>query len=139
MSNNDKPISINGSNITGGNVNIGGSQTVSGDVSVTLQGVTTTISNLNAAEDQKAAIQALFTQLESTLKTYAASHPAEVAQIAKRAKDAVEEAASTTPDKEALAAKTTLLKAAANNIREVMPAVFGIAVTIVGSLLRLGS
>jgi hypothetical protein len=135
----DKPININGSNITGGNVNIGGSQTVSGDVSVTLQGVTNTISNLNAAEDQKAALQALFTQLESALKTYAASHPAEVTQIAKRAKDAVEEAASTTPDKESLAAKTTLLKSAANNIREVMPAVFGIAVTIVGSLLRLGS
>ncbi|MBX3082406.1 MAG: hypothetical protein KF716_12290 [Anaerolineae bacterium] len=102
-----------------------------------LQGVTATINNLNAAEDQKAALEALFSQLESTLRMYASSHPAETSQIATLARASLDQLAAA--DRDSLKSSVNALKAAANNIRELMPAVFGVAITIAGSLLRLGS
>ena len=135
----DKPnISISGSNTIGGIVNIGGTNTFHGNITVTMGNLNATVGAMNAAPDEKAALQKMIADLEAALKEAPAAQQADAEKIAKRAKDAVEEAAAEKPDTEVVEAKANLLKKAAENIRDVMPIVTTIAFGIVTQLLRGG-
>jgi ElaB/YqjD/DUF883 family membrane-anchored ribosome-binding protein len=138
MSDENPKINITGSNIQSGVTNIGGTQTFHGNVTVTMSGLTSTIGGMNAAEDQKVVLQKLIADLESALKQAPTDQQANAEKVAKRAKEAVEEAAAAQPDKEAVEAKANLLKKAAENVAGAMPVVLTIAMSIIAHLLKLG-
>src|SRR5437016_5981251 len=113
---NDKPnISISGSNIQSGITNIGGTQTFQQSVTVTMRDLATTVGGMNATQEDKVALQKLITELEAALKNAPIAQQADAEKIARRAKEAVQEAAAEEPEKDAVEAKANLLKKAAEN------------------------
>jgi ElaB/YqjD/DUF883 family membrane-anchored ribosome-binding protein len=136
----EKPnISISGSTIQGGIANIGGTQTFQQSVTLTMGNLSATVGGMNAAPDDKAALQKLIAELEAALKQAPAARQADAEKIAKRTKEVVEEASAAQPDQDAVAAKANLLKKAAENVASVLPVVTGIAVNIVAHLLKFGA
>ena len=108
---NDKPnISISGSNIQSGITNIGGTQTFQQSVTVTMRDLATTVGGMNATQEDKVALQKLITELEAALKNAPIAQQADAEKIARRAKEAVQEAAAEEPEKDAVEAKANLLK-----------------------------
>ncbi|MEP7287891.1 MAG: DUF4404 family protein [Chloroflexota bacterium] len=135
----DKPtINISGSNVQGGIVGIGGTQNFQQAVTLTLGNLSSTVGALQAPDPDKAELQKLIAELEAALKNAPAAHQDDAKKIAKRAKEAVEEAAADHPDKDGVEAKANLLKKAAENVAGAMPIVLTIATSIVAHLLKLG-
>jgi ElaB/YqjD/DUF883 family membrane-anchored ribosome-binding protein len=130
--NKNSNIHIGGS-VQGGNVNIGGTQTFHGSVTIT-QG---DIQQMSGSSDEKAELQRLLDQLQKQLEAAPAEQKAEADKIAKRSNELVEEAKAENPDKEAIEAKANLLKKAAENVRDVMPAVTMTALGVVTTILKL--
>ena len=129
---------LNNDNIQSGIVNIGGSQTFQGNVTITMSNLSATIGAMNAAQDEKAALQKLIEELKSALKQAPPTQQVDAEKSAKRAKEAVEEAVAANPEKDAVEMKVDLLKKAVENVAGVMPAVVPIAMNIVAHLLKMG-
>ena len=134
---NKNNIHIGGS-VQGGNVNIGGTQTFKGNVTVSMGDLSANIGAIpNADADQKAELAKLVTQLQEALKSVPAEKKEDAEKIAKRTQELVEEAGAAKPDGEAIEAKANLLKKAAENIQGALPVVFGIAGSIIGLIGKL--
>jgi len=126
-------------NIIGGNVNIGGTQDFHGAVTIIMHDVTNTINASSVPPDEKAALQKLVSDMENALKQEGSKNPDGAEEIAKRTKEAVEEAISKKPNRGAIEAKANLLKEAAQNVAGAMPIVVGIATNIVIAVLKMGT
>lgn len=120
-------ISIGGS-VTGGNVNIGGEQTFSGDVHI----------NTGEASSQKEEFAKLMSQLNEILAQAKVQNPKEAAEVTRRLEDVVTEAQQEKPDKESVAFKANKFKQAAEVLGAIMPSVLPIATQIVAYILNLG-
>lgn len=130
-------VNISGSNVQGGIVGIGGQQTVHGAVTITMGDLTATINVMSGADQtEKEQLQQWIAELEAALKAAPAERENDAQNVAKRAKELVEEAGEPEPDQEAVAAKANLLKKAAENVKEAMPVVLAIATNIVGYFLK---
>ncbi len=112
-------ISIGG-NVSGGNVNIGGSQTFHDNVTINMNAI-------SASEDHRQELAALVEQLNAALATL----PQEDAEVIETlAQDAVNEASKDKPNKRLLEIKGENLKKAAENLATVAPIVVKIAKTL---------
>jgi hypothetical protein len=131
--NNDRPNIHIGGSVQGGNVNIDGTQTFHGNVTIT-QG---DIQRMSGSSDEKSELQSLLDQLQKQLEAAPAEHKADADKIAKRSNELVEEAKAENPDKEAVEAKANLLKSAAENVKAVMPAVTMTALGVVTTILKM--
>ena len=114
--------------VSGGNVNVGGEQTFSGDVSINMGG-----DSLKNAEFAK-----LMAQLNEILAQAKVQNPKEAAELSRRLEDVVSEAKQETPDKESVEFKANKFKQAAEVLGAVMPSVLPIATQIVAHILNLG-
>ncbi|MCC7448787.1 MAG: hypothetical protein IT324_15315 [Anaerolineae bacterium] len=139
MSDDKSSQNLSKNTIQGGIVNIGGRQDFHEAATVTMRDLSATVGGMNAAQDDKAVLQKLIADLETAFKSIPTEQQANAEKIAKRAKEAVEEATTDKPDQEAVEAKANLLKKAAENVRDVMPIVTGIAINIVAQLLKMGA
>ena len=124
-------------NIVGGNINMGGTQDFHGSVTIIMNGVSNAINASSAPPDEKAALQKLATDMENALKQEGSKDLDGAEEVAKRTKEAVEEAVSKKPNRGAIEAKANLLKEAAQNVAGAMPIVVGIATNIVTAVLKL--
>jgi hypothetical protein len=120
-----------GGNVQGGNVNIGGTQTFQGNVTITVGDMTQTIQKGSAAPSDKEQLQTLVNDLRAALASVPAEHKANVEKVVKRTDELVSEVSEATLDKEGVESKAELLQKAADNIRAVLPSVFAIAASIV--------
>src|SRR5262245_57094301 len=128
MPDDKKPnISIGGS-VSGGNVNIGGEQTFSGDVSI----------NMGGGSAQNAEFAKLMAQLNEILTQAKIQNPKETAEVTRRLEDAVAESKQETPDKESVEFKVNKFKQAAEVLGAVVPSVLPIATQIVAHIINLG-
>ena len=100
MSDNKSSNNTSNSNIQGVFVNIGGTNTFHGNISVTMGTLNATVGAMNAAPDEKAALQKMIADLEAALKEAPAAQQADAEK----------------PDKEVVEAKANLLKKAAENM-----------------------
>jgi hypothetical protein len=132
---NNSNIRIGGS-VQGGNVNIGGDQTVHGNVTITMRDMTQTIQKGTASPSDKEQLQQLLDQLKAALAAVPAEHQESAGKIAKRTEELVAEVSETKPDKDGVEGKANLLLKAAQNIKEALPEVFAIAGAIVTFGLR---
>ncbi len=131
-------INISG-NMQGGMVNIGGTQTFHGTVTITMGDMTQTIQQGTAAPSDKEALQALVDQLRAAIAAapIPAEHKASVERVAKRTEELVSEVSSGEIDKEAIESKANLLKKAAENIKDVLPTAVLIGASIVAQVLKM--
>jgi len=131
-----KDINISG-NVQGGMVNIDGTMTTHGNVTITTRDMAQTIAGSPAAPDDKAALQKLVDELKAALASVPAEHKEAAEKVAKRVTEVVEEASAGKPDSDAVAAKANLLKTAADNIKTALPLAFPIATQIIAHVLKL--
>ena len=132
-------IRMRGSTVQGGMVNIGGKQEVHGSVTITMGNLTAIVGAMNAAEDEKVALQTLIADLEAALNQAPADQQNAAAEIARLTKKAVDEAAKTDPDQVEVKDRANLLKMAAENVKTALPLAAPIALNIVAHLLKFGS
>jgi hypothetical protein len=137
MSDEKPTINLTNSPVQAGIGGVGSNITISGDVSVTIGNLSAVVGGSALPEGDKAALQRLLAELEVALKAAPPETAADAAKVAKRAKEAVEEAAADQPEKDAIEAKTNLLKKAAENIAGAMPPVMQIAMNLIAHLLTL--
>jgi hypothetical protein len=120
-------ISIGG-NIKGGNVNIGGSQTFHGNLTITMGSMPA------ASEDVRETLKQQIEELLAELAKQPEDQTRGVKEVKMAAEDAVSEADKPEPDKERLQIRGDKLVEAAKNLATVAP----IAVKIAKTLLLIG-
>ncbi|HEX2993565.1 MAG TPA: hypothetical protein VHP14_02005 [Anaerolineales bacterium] len=132
-------INISGS-IQGGNVTIGGSQIFHGNANITTNDLKQTIrGNPNISPEDKEKLAKLVTQLDKLLENVPSELKAAAQKVADRTEELVSEVNEPEIEPEAVEMKANLLKKAAENIKEAMPAVLEITTQIVMHVLRIGS
>lgn len=117
-----------GGNVSGQNVLIGSTQTIHGDLSITVGPMPA------AAEDVRETLKAQITELLAELEKQPADQTDAVQEVKLAAEDAVAEADKPQPDKKRLEIRGENLKKAAKNLLSVAP----IAVKIAKTLLMIG-
>jgi hypothetical protein len=132
----NKNIHIGG-NVQGANVNIGGTQTFHGNVSITMGDLTQTIQKGSAAPNDKEALQKLMDDLKVALVSVPAEQKSNADKVAKRTEELVSEVSTPDVDTEAVESKANLLKKAADNLKEVLPTVALIGAGIVTQVLKM--
>ena len=115
--------------MSGGNVNIGGSQTFHGDVNIQYSALASAPGGSPLDE-----LKALFQELETALKQQPADKAEDVELAQEYANEIVEEASKEAPRKKKLAITGDNLKKAAENLLGVTP----IVAKIVQKLLMIG-
>jgi hypothetical protein len=117
-----------GGDVKGQNVVIGSTQTVHGDLTITVGAMPA------ASEDVRATLQAQVAELLAELEKQPADQTGAVKQVKMAAEDALAEAEKPQPDRDRLEMRGERLKQAAENLLAVAP----IAVKIAKTLLLLG-
>ena len=134
MANEDRQrsnIHIGGS-VKGDNVVIGSTQTIHGDLRITVGAMPT------ASEDVRQELLQQIAQLLKKLEAVPADHTDDVLAVQMAAEGAVAEAKKEQPEKRRLVIQGKNLKKAAEHLATVMPAVLPIATQVVATLLRIG-
>jgi hypothetical protein len=124
----NKPNIHIGGDVKGKNVIIGSTQTIHGDLTISMGGMPA------ASEDVRETLQAQIKDLLAELEKQSAEHTDQVQEIKLAAEDAVTEADKPEPDKQRLQIRGENLVKAAKNLLAVAP----IAVKIAETLLRVG-
>lgn len=119
-----KPSIHIGGNVTGQNVVIGGSQTIHGNLSITVGAMPA------APEDVRETLKQQIAELIAELEAQPAEQTSDVKRIRMAANDAVKEAEQPQPDKENLQIRGEALMEAAKNLAKVAPIAVGIAKTL---------
>jgi len=127
-----KPSISIGGGVKGQNVLIGSSQTVHGDLTITVGALPA------ASEDVRETLQKQIEQLIEALKTVPAEHTSKVQEVKMAAEDAVSEAAKEQPDKKRLEIRGESLKKAAENLASITPLVISIASQVAKTLMMIG-
>jgi len=117
-----------GGNVSGQNVLIGSTQTIHGDLSITVGPM------LAAPEDIRETLKAQIAELLAELEKQPEDQTDAVQEVKLAAEDAVAEAEKPQPDKKRLEIRGENLKKAAKNLAAVAP----IAVKIAKTLLMIG-
>ena len=130
---------INSGTIQGGNVVIGGLQYSNGAVNINVGNLDATINNNpNASSDDRAILSNLVNQLQDALRNTPQEQQSAAQKVADRTKELVAEVNSPEIEPDAIKMKASLLKKAAENIKEVFPTVLSIATQIIAHVLRIG-
>lgn len=131
-------INVSG-NIQSGNINLGGgSQIFYGNVNITLGNLAQSVnSSSNYTYDEKIELEKLIIQLESALQNVSAENQTAAQKVADRTKELITEVSAEQIEPEAIEMKANLLKKAAENIKEILPAVLSIATQIIVHALRM--
>lgn len=120
-------ISIGG-DVSGQNVVIGGTQTVHGNLTITVGALPA------ASESVRETLKTQFAELLAELEKQSTTHTRDVKEVKMAAEDAIAEADKPEPDKERLQIRGDKLIEAARNLATVAP----IAVQIAKTLLMIG-
>lgn len=134
--NNDNRINISG-NVQGGMVQIGGTSTHHGNVTITMGDMTQTIQNGSAAPSEKEQLQKLMDDLKAALQSVPAEHKANAELVSARTTALVQESSGSDVDPDSVKSKANRLQLAANNIKEVLPTVALIGASIVTQVLKM--
>jgi hypothetical protein len=126
----------NDTHVTDGQVGIinNGKIEVKRDINVKMGGVTHSADK--TAEDRQKLIQ-IVGEMHKVLETLSIEHEKDGEKLKKRTDDLVEELDKDTVDAELLAAKGNLLKTAAENIKDTLPTVLGIATSIISYVMKI--
>lgn len=133
MNNESKPkasISIGG-NVKGQNVLIDSTQTVHGDLTITVGSIPA------ASEDVRLTLQKQIEQLMEALKTVPVGETNKVQKVKMAAEDAVKEAMTEQPDKKRLEIRGAGLKEAAESLAAITPTVLNIAKQVAATIAGL--
>lgn len=130
---------IHTGDVSGGNVNIGGTQTIHGNVTIHYNygQMIQTIQQGSGEPTDKAKLEALMAELKTALAQVPDSQKAAAEKVVRRTEELITEASRPEVEKDAVEAKANLVKTAANNISEVLPVVLGITTRIVAYVLRM--
>lgn len=121
-----------GGGVKGQNVVIGSTQTVHGDLTITVGAMPA------ASEDVRATLQKQIEQLIEALKAAPAEQTDKVQEVKMAAEDAVSEATKEQPDKKRLEIRGENLKKAAENLAAIAPTVINIATQVAKTLMMIG-
>jgi hypothetical protein len=124
----NKPNISIGGNVSGGNVNIGGQQTIHGNLTITMGAMPA------VSEDVRETLKQQIEELLAELAKQPEDQTRDVKEVKMAAEDAVSEADKPEPDKERLQIRGDKLIEAAKNLATVAP----IAVQIAKTLLMIG-
>lgn len=124
-------ISVGG-NVEGQNVVIGGTQSVHGNLTITVGALPA------APEDVRLSLQDQVAKLAALLEVIPPEHADEVQEVKVAAEDAVAEAAKEQPDKNRLRLRGDLLKKAVEELSAIAPALSTIAVQIATTIAKIG-
>lgn len=126
-----------GGDVQGGVVNIGGQQTVQGNITITMRDMGQQIQESARGDDSaRAELQQQMQQLAQALQKVPPAHEKAAQQVAKRTETLVEEVTSEEPDEEVVGANKNALQKAAENIRDAMPAVVAIVENILKTVAK---
>lgn len=129
MNNDNKKTTIHiGGNVSGQNINIGSTQTIHGDLTISVSSIPA------ASQDIRDLLKSQIAQLTGELEKQPENKTREVKEVKMAVEDAVDEAGKPQPDKERLQIRGDKLIEAAKNLAAVAP----IAVQIAKTLLMIG-
>lgn len=136
MSKNDKGDTNINAPIQAANLNLGHQET-HGNFTITIRDMTQTIHGGNAPSDDKEALLKLVDDLKESLTDIPAEHKEGAEQVVKRTEQLVEEVSEDEVDPDIVEKKASRLKKAAEDIKEALPVVLGIATSIVAHALKM--
>jgi hypothetical protein len=126
-------------NVNGGNVNIGGTQNIHGNVTITYNygHMIQTLQQGSGEPSDKAKLEALMTELKTALEQIPTDQKSAAERVVKRTEELITEVSAPEVEKEAVESKASLLKRAAENISEALPVVLGISTRIIAYALQM--
>jgi hypothetical protein len=137
MTNEASNISKIRGNVQGGMVNISGTQTTHGSVTVTIRDMSQnlqTIPNMDAASRDE--LSSLISEIRSIIASIPAQHQKDAAKVAKRVEELIDEASTEDVEREAVESKAGLLNRAVEAVSRVLPAIAPTAAKLIDSVLR---
>jgi len=126
-------------NVSGGNVNIGGTQNIHGNVTITYNygQMIQTLQQGSGEPSDKAKLEALMTELKTALDQIPAAQKSAAEKVVQRTEELVKEVSAPEVEKEAVESTANLLKRAAENISGALPVVMGISTRIIAYALQM--